>query len=158
MTWILDRRYSLLFFIAFLAGYAYATAPITCENGKVSVSKECQQISGLQDFLNQTDHDLPAIDSLERRALLRKCLRDVRTENMALLADSKAGCPIPDDQAFKLLTKLGQEEVREYQAQNSNRHDVLDLKYVDTQCFGSICYQTRRTKTYNPTESAGTAR
>jgi hypothetical protein len=158
MAWILDRRYTLLFFFAFMAGYAYATASNTCENGKVSISKEYRQISGLQDFLNQAGHDLPVIDLLENRALLRKCLRDVRTENMALLADSKTGCPIPDDQAFKLLTKLGQEEVREYEAQNTNRHDVLDLKYVDPQCFGSICYQTRRTKIYNPTESAGTAR
>jgi hypothetical protein len=158
MAWILNRRYTLLFFIAFLAGYAYATAPNTCENGKVSISEDCRRISGLQDFLNQANHDLSAVDWSKNRALLRECLRDVRTKNMALLADSKAGCPTPDDQAFRLLTKLGQEEVREYEAQHSNRDDVLDLKYVDPQCFGSICYQSRRTEVYNPTEGVGAAR
>ena len=154
----MDRR-TLLFFLASLTVYAHANpASSTCEHGKVSVAQDCRQISGLQDFLNQEGHDWQLSDSQEDRALLRKCLREVRTTNMALIADSKAGCPIPDDQAFKLLTKLGQEEIREYDAQQPNQKDVLNLIYVDPKCFGSICYQTRPTQIYNPTEGADTAR
>lgn len=133
----------LLILLAFQVGQAQAEP-------KCSMSLGCTFIDGLTDYLNGSGSE----PSLANKDKLRTCLKDVRTSNRILLAGSKPGCTTADDQAFKLLLKLGQEEIREYQARQAKPVD--DIVFEDKPCFGSLCYQTNKgwAGRYNPNHSA----
>lgn len=114
------------------------------------MSLGCTFIDNLTDYLKGN-----AVEpSFNNREKLRACLKDVRTSNRILIAGSKPGCMTADDQAFKLLLKLGQEEVREFQARHAKPVD--NVVFEDRPCFGSICYQTDKgwAGRYNPHQSA----
>lgn len=98
----------------------------------------CRQISGLDNYLKGDSQEPSPSD----KSLLRECMRDVRTSNRILLAGSKPGCTVADDQAFKLLVKLGQQELSEYQARAAKTVD--DVVFEDKPCFGDLCWQTSK--------------
>lgn len=119
-----------------------------------SLREECHQVAGLDSYLKQPGSELALPSQPAEREHLRGCLRDVRSANTILLAGSKPGCPIADDQAFKMIMKLGQEEVREHLAQKAKSVD--DIVFEDKPCFGTLCWQTEKgwAGRYHPNQSA----
>ncbi len=122
-----------------------------CADGQVRLPVQCQGITGLQAYLNNPSADLqPEWQDEKLAERVRECMRGVRLHNMDLKNDSKSWCATADDQAFKVLMKIGQEEVSRYQAWNKIKAGTTNVVFQNNQCFGSVCYRDSFHGRYHP--------
>ncbi len=120
---------------------ALAKSPLfQCHNDQVKISSRCDQLAGLREHLNNTNFSTLELKQ-EDFELARECAIQVRRMNMDLKSESKKFCAVADDQAFKIITQVGQAEIQSHRAWSSNRREVTDVVFEDKQCFGSVCYR-----------------
>gem|GEM_PF-3577813 len=128
-----------------------------CVDGQMVLPQDCREISGLQDYLNDSsqrrsfEEEITAPDDeTGSRNLLHSCLVDVRQKNRELIRDSEPSCSRADNRAFDLLMKLARTEVNErLQARKSPRGSSEETQgWIQPRCFGPICYRTDRPADY----------
>lgn len=73
--------------------------------------------------------------------LARNCMRRVRLENQRRMAASQSSCEVADNQAFKLLSKIGRAELSEYETWKGRQNHSKEVVFVDRRCFGAVCYR-----------------
>lgn len=159
MSFIENGRYFIVVGIILITQTMNASPPgFQCIDGQFKLPMHCNQIAGLQDYLNSSSTNAQSQWRDEKNApIVRDCMRGVRLQNMALKNGSRQWCMTADDQAFKLLMEIGQDENQKYHAWKAIKDNSADVVFNNSQCFGSVCYRSSYPGLYRPLQQQGSA-